>query len=107
MSGAIRLLDEAEVEAQSREDDASLLRQLAGIAPPAVPESPEAWVRVDTFAVEIPDLDVWKAVMVNISQVKGLATERFLKLQRQDLDTVHQAVVKARDARRPSSTVGL
>ena len=54
LSGAIRLLDEAEVEAQSRDEDASLLRQLTSTAPPAVPEAPEAWVRADTFEVEIP-----------------------------------------------------
>ena len=94
MSGAIRLLDEAEVEAQSRDEDASLLHQLTSTAPPAVPEAPEAWVRAHSFDVEIPDRDAWKAVMANVSQTKCLATDRFLELHRQDSDTMHQAVVK-------------
>ena len=56
LSGAIRLSDEAEVEVQSRDEDASLLRHLTSIAPPAVPEAPEAWVRAHTFDVEIPEM---------------------------------------------------
>ena len=32
--------------------------------------------------------------MANISQVKGFATDRYLKLHRQDLDTMRQAVVQ-------------
>ena len=43
LSGAIRLLDEVEVEALSRDEEASLLPQLTSIAPPAVPEAAEAW----------------------------------------------------------------
>ncbi|MFM7982673.1 MAG: hypothetical protein ACKPKO_25460, partial [Candidatus Fonsibacter sp.] len=55
LSGAIRLFDEAEVEAQSRDEDASLLRQLTSNAPLAVPEAPEAWAaRAHTFEVEDP-----------------------------------------------------
>ncbi|MFM7988340.1 MAG: hypothetical protein ACKPKO_54415, partial [Candidatus Fonsibacter sp.] len=71
-------MDEAEVEAQSRDEDASL-RQLTSIAPSAVPEALEAWARAHTFEFEIPDIDAWKAVVANVSQTQCLATDRFLK----------------------------
>ena len=49
-------------------------------------------MRAHTFDVEIPGIDAWKAAMANVSQTKCVATDRLLKLHRQDLDTMRQAV---------------
>ncbi len=91
------ILDEAEVVAQRRDDDAALLEWLNSAPIPALPKDPAEWVEGcgSGRKVVVPCLPEWKSVAQKLTEVRSHASQGFLQRYRGALEDVQRDVAKA------------